>query len=958
MTARGRRPIRNWTGDVMRPVLLCWLLLVAGCSWLPLHPPGCSCSSCTTAAKPSITDVGRAVDRLALEVDDSGTIVIKRPDVWGDGKLTRSRVEFETQMASELGKFRQAISAQAAVSDRVMFESQSVVGVVPGSPGPTPGSASSQVASTTSNGNYPAQPEVVAGGQLLGQRDKLTENTAFLAAHPGVPAKFGDMPGIESTVYLDEKKRFLDHLEQIRRVNLGDDTSDSAGYGFYLLRLPVSIQPGRKTQIGHGALLNVTVRHEFDPEFTARTFRNLAINDLVNLLTPLIYNLLTHPGWEGPLEAYEEAYKDLESWHGLHAEVRFALVRKIKDQAQCLVPANHDLKMCFPISRGDLVSVFLVENLARIARETRPRVMGDDLVHHELLADGGQATGRGPGRPMIPLPRASHIRNYLRQELEAAYDLMSDPNSEGKGLAKLTFIDELAATLGKRGFDGEKNPRPNIPLPLSQEANTFAQNYPKLVMEELPGNLRQRMLGALCWAIAVEAALLDQQIRKEASRILVADHHAGDEDIDSLRFYDPRPDPATARVFEDYVRRRWPLIVFALDPVTDQQNIADSRQVDREFQLAAAFAAASGHVGVNQLANVMRQTAKASDTVDLNRTVTAFVHGNESFGWRFTPRYQNPQEIPNHLKAFAEAAIHPLAHDSRAQTARIEPGQRELAAVVLMPSMLPRVCLTTHANWYCLDDPGRPLIPSDQAMEHGRQLQLVRQTLDQTRDAACYRPADVAVLATRVDEIESRLPMQVCSVDLPYQNSLGGFELFTPGSTALLPELVGYEGVERLCPSGGDAILLLARNLDLNMTRVVVGGRLVATVHCEILSRETLRVVVPSDIRPQGRKSVEVYVATPNGVSNRLLIPLGEDVAKPVSPGPQVPSPSPPARPAQASAPAAVSGPPARATPSGSGNAPPPPRGTRSRGSDAPGNTALVDAGRPLPLRSAKRARA
>ncbi|MGO8898781.1 MAG: hypothetical protein ACLQU5_10600 [Isosphaeraceae bacterium] len=496
--------MRDWTGDVMRLVFLCWLLLAADCSWLPLHPPGCSCSSCTGAAKPSITDVGHEVDKLAREVDDRGTIVIKRPDVWGDGKLTRSRVAFETQRASELGNFRQVISGQVAVSDRVVVESQTVVGVAPGSPGTklTPGTSSSQVASTTPNGNYPAQPEVVAGGELLGQRDKLAEKTEFLAAHPGLPAKFGDMLGIESTVYLDEKKRFLDHLEQIRRVNLGDDTSDSAGYGFYLLRLPVSIQPGRKTQIGHGALLNVTVRHEFDPEFTARTFRSLAINDLVNLLTPLIYNLLTHPGWEGPLEAYEEEYKVIKSWRGLNEDVRFGLVREIKDKAQCLVPANHDLKMCFPVSRGDLVSVFLVENLARIARDTRPRVMGEDLVHHEMMAVGGQATGPEPGRP-IPLPWASHIRIYLRQELEAAYNLMCDPNSAGKGLANLTFIDALAATIRKRGFEGEKDQQPDYQQPLSQEADAFAQMYPQL-MEELRPQPRWEIMLILRWDCAIQ----------------------------------------------------------------------------------------------------------------------------------------------------------------------------------------------------------------------------------------------------------------------------------------------------------------------------------------------------------------------------------------------------------------------------------------------------------------------
>ena len=410
------------------------------------------------------------------------------------------------------------------------------------------------------------------------------------------------MLGIESTVYLDEKKRFLDHLEQIRRVNLGDDTSDSAGYGFYLLRLPVSIQPGGKTQVGHGALLNVTVRHEFDPEFTVRTFRNLAINDLVNLLTPLIYNLLTHPGWEAPLRAFEAEYKDIEHWSGLSENERYGLVMGLKQRAQCLVPANHDLKMGFPISRSDLVSVLLVENLARIAWDTRPRVMGESFVHHETIGVQGQATAQEPGRP-IPLPRVSHIRVYLRQELEAAYNLISDPNSRGTGLANIPFIDALAATLGEAaGFEGNKNQQPDSQQPISHEADEFARMYPQL-MEELPGNLKQRMLGALCWAIAVESALLDQQIRKEAC---ASSRQATSPEVAiSIRSGStvPGPIPPRLRAFEDYVRRRWPLIVFALDPVNDQQNIADSRQVGREIQLAAAFAAASGQVGVKQLSS-------------------------------------------------------------------------------------------------------------------------------------------------------------------------------------------------------------------------------------------------------------------------------------------------------------------------------------------------------------------
>ena len=75
-------------------------------------------------------------------------------------------------------------------------------------------------------------------------------------------------------------------MNEIRRVNIGDDNADSAGYGLYLVRMPVSIQPGECNLKGHGAVLTVTARHEFDPNFLKNTFHNLVINDLVDQLRP------------------------------------------------------------------------------------------------------------------------------------------------------------------------------------------------------------------------------------------------------------------------------------------------------------------------------------------------------------------------------------------------------------------------------------------------------------------------------------------------------------------------------------------------------------------------------------------------------------------------------------------------------------------------------------------------
>ena len=95
--------------------------------------------------------------------------------------------------------------------------------------------------------------------------------------------------GVEPTVYLDEKKRFLDHLNQIRRISLGPDQNDSSGYGLYLVRMPVSITPGECTYNGHGAELSVTVEHEFTPDFLPTTFQSLVVNDLVDQLGPFLY---------------------------------------------------------------------------------------------------------------------------------------------------------------------------------------------------------------------------------------------------------------------------------------------------------------------------------------------------------------------------------------------------------------------------------------------------------------------------------------------------------------------------------------------------------------------------------------------------------------------------------------------------------------------------------------------
>ena len=69
-----------------------------------------------------------------------------------------------------------------------------------------------------------------------------------------------------------------------------------------------------------------------------------------------------------------------------------------------------------------------------------------------------------------------------------------------------------------------------------------------------------------------------------------------------------------------------------LDPVTDEQNIADSFNLKRDLQLALSYAFATGQVGFNQLNTFRRQIEQSSDTIALNRTVGAVAHGNDILG--------------------------------------------------------------------------------------------------------------------------------------------------------------------------------------------------------------------------------------------------------------------------------------------------------------------------------------
>lgn len=247
----------------------------------------------------SLEQVAREIDCIEDKILDDGTVVIKQPDVYGQARMTLYRKNFETMMYGAIGNFNAVISARIFRSDQAALSSQTNLAAGLGAAGGTPAKGAAASTSSASTTVVPPPLYLTDSGAIP---DALATNSIVrpdtIAAPLNTPFTFGGVNpgtgsiGLEPSVYLDELKHYQEHLNEIRRINMGDDIADSAGYGLYQIRMPVSIQPGELTHKGHGAILTVTARHDFGPDFLYTTFRNLAINDLVDQLGPVVYELI------------------------------------------------------------------------------------------------------------------------------------------------------------------------------------------------------------------------------------------------------------------------------------------------------------------------------------------------------------------------------------------------------------------------------------------------------------------------------------------------------------------------------------------------------------------------------------------------------------------------------------------------------------------------------------------
>ena len=299
---------------------------------------------------PSMQALAHDLDHLERHIDIYGSVTAKGPDIWGEARLTRDREDIDKQLEAELGEFKARLQGKLTRSDQAILESATALSIIaaPQSAGavanalkpattyqaaPLVEKSRTQTQSILDGkGNVVSKEERVLGlaekepepaaapkadapkappaddaKALIKDPGKLVRNNIPAPIIPGIGGYFADDKiGIEPTEYLNQKKRYLDYLTQLRRQNEGDDNADSPGYAMNLFRIPVSVLPGKRTDTGHGAEVTFTVNSVLSDELLPTTFRTLVTNDLVNQLGFPLTKMLEPANRDGQVDLFSD----------------------------------------------------------------------------------------------------------------------------------------------------------------------------------------------------------------------------------------------------------------------------------------------------------------------------------------------------------------------------------------------------------------------------------------------------------------------------------------------------------------------------------------------------------------------------------------------------------------------------------------------------------------------------
>lgn len=852
-----------------------------------------------------LVEASKIIDDLEHDLNKDGTVVIKAPDVWGEARLTKHRREFEKQMAEQIDQFELLLNASIRRSDQAFLASALAISnaaqgqAADGSPSPPTASNSFGLVNNLIPGESVGDdaenvPIVRTGPFQLGRGDKA-QNFGFIADKEGI--------GLEPTIRLDELKRYLDHLNEIRRVNEGDDTSDSPGYSLNLVRVPVSLLPGAQTRKGHGAEVTITARPHISPELLPRVFQQLVINDLVDQLSPAVRNFAQQ------IKEYIAYNFEYDPDNCRYYQIQYPEWSKLteEDQIRALSDPVQIPQLINNYEKIETTSEWVEDLPYWITRARRQalRLSGAGFSRNARLPVPPSQIGQvyGPNQLAVmgywywksesddkyntdgPFFHLTDVRAFLKEELAGAYNFLKQP-------AQFHWwerVPEIQAAIRSNNIAALEAIRKDL---ITSSTSNYYKVWDAARKSHVTVGQISSPTASAAWWVLVEASLLDAKLQEDMRRV------SQDPECHCMTgigypSYLPDPPAEAKQAFVDYVNCRWPIHVFALDPVVQQQNIADEFSMRREMQLALALSFASGQTSAQQMTRFARRLEMDMETIALNRTDVAFGHGADTFGWRFYPRVQTPPFESNSVVLFRDLIHGGPNKDQLRRTWEIEPGMRECVAIVLMPSFIEHVTFHARGNYFKMNCPTNVKSTMEENAYWSEQIRALEKHLDCLYcQADRYRFGEIERIKVRVDQLSKRMPLQTVHTRVPNENTLGGFEMFSSGVTDLAPELLDFYGQPGVDTERNTEIFLVGDHFSVHETRVLAGNR---ECDFDLISRQVMKVTIPPGVQTVKRHyieeegaedaavkyfrhcpelTVDVHIATPYGVSGHLQLPV------------------------------------------------------------------------------------
>ena len=744
-----------------------------------------------------LPDAEQMIDDLDRMLTANGTIGVKSPDVWGQDRLAKFRSEYETQLSEWLKTgFKGDINASIRRSETEAH------GLYVGTPL-----------------NNSSAHETTAGNQTsaANSSSKSTASPSASMPAPGNPPDRTTV-ALEPTVVLDEHSSYLNHLNQLRRINAGDDLTDRPGYGLYLVRIPVTLSPGPRSRRGKGAIITVSAKSLMTRDTLRNTLRNTVINETVNNLTQAIGNPPT------------------------------------KDGEPTLGPGAGSFSL---VSYADTEVFYGPQSIALLKNEA------DRLLARDLADE--------------PHHRSARVADWLRGELEASYQLLEEAATPVRGGQRVAMFDPLEE-VGDLVMHRDYTKLAHLQLASTQDQQVLRAGGRAAgrVEDDDLGAHRRRTSNFLGYALRIQAAAVNRRLKQD---MIDQDPTLKPEGLKKISFFEPSASEEAMRLFERYVDEKWPLRVYAIEPVIAQQNVADGfgRRTQSAFDLAAVapvgtLKALSGLASVGLASE--RRGADDENAIRLNPTMVGFGAGERSFGWIFYPRIQT-RIRDGHLITDIQLLLNGRFPDPTGKEQSIEPGQRECTALIVMPNFIPKIEFITVADWFRTSEVGDGQKSDlEKASTLARKLVATESALNRAKDVGQYRPEEYQIAVERLNQLKNLMPTQRLVVQVPFTDNNNDSRIFCSQGGQLRPTLLAWHGPPPL-QGEESTILIEGKNFSVHDTHVIAGGKPAKQV---LVSRNILEITISKEACPSpgadGTPLLDISVATPNGVSNHLLMKM------------------------------------------------------------------------------------